>query len=177
MQRRTFIGGLGVLAAAGSAVFGTAAVSNVTAERNITASVAGDGSAYLEIREGAANGFAVENLDGAFRLNFANDPDGGNGLNEDAVSSFDDAFRINNTGDETLAVHIEDAKDRIEFYFGEDASDGDYGNDTTVTTTLEPGDDPLMVGVRIDLRDVAAAGVFAGDDDFTIVAEDVDDNA
>jgi hypothetical protein len=46
-----------------------------------------------------------------------------------------------------------------------------------VTTTLEPGDDPLMVGVRIDLRDVAAAGVFAGDDDFTIVAEDTDSNA
>lgn len=176
MQRRTFIGGIGVLAAGGSAVFGTSAVSSVTAERNITVTVVGDGSAYLQIREGEANGFAVENLDGQFRLSFGNDPSGGDGLNEDSVSSFDDAFRINNTGTETLSVHIEDVKDRIEFYFGEDVSDGDDGNDRTTTETLGPGDDPLRVGVRIDVRDADAAEVFGGDDDFTIVAEDAKSN-
>jgi hypothetical protein len=177
MQRRTFIAGLGVLAAGGSAVLGTSAVSSVTAERNITATVAGDGKAYLEIQKGTANGFAVENLDGEFRVSLADDPDGGNGLNEDAVSSFDDVFRINNTGEENLKVHIEDAKDRIEFYFGEDAAGSNYGDDTTATAILEPGAEPLKVGVRVDLRDVAAGGVFGGDDDFTIYAEDGETNA
>jgi hypothetical protein len=175
MKRRKFIAGLGVLSAGGSAVLGTSAVSSVTAQRNIGGTVAGDKSAYLKIQKGSNNGFAVKNLDGQFRLGFNDDPDGGNGLNPDAVSSFDDVFQILNTGSETLLVHIEDSKDRIEFYFGESASDGTFKDSDTAKVALGPGAEKLRVGVRIDLRGLtAASGVFEGDNDFTIVAEDAD---
>jgi hypothetical protein len=178
MKRRTLLLGMGSLAASGAVALGTGSVSSVRAERNITGRVAGDGRAYLEFRAGDANGFAVENLDGEMRLAFNNDPSGGNGLNRDSVSSFDDAFRLNNTGTEDLRVFIEDSKDRVEFYFAEQISDEGAGDDDTERATLAPGADPLSVGVRIDLRDVAPSNVFGGaDDDFTVVAEDAAENA
>jgi hypothetical protein len=175
MQRRTLLLGVGSLAASGAVALGTGSISNVRAQRNITARVAGDGSAYLQFQDGSANGFAVENLGSEMRLAFNNDPNGGNGLNEDAVSSFDDVFRLNNTGSENLSVYIEDTKGRVEFYFNEQASDGSLGDNDTETVTLAPGGAPLRVGVRIDLRDVSVSDVFDGsDDDFTVVAEDAD---
>ena len=174
MQRRTWLIGIGSLAAGGAVVTGTGSVSTVRARRNVTGRIAGDGQAYVEFRGNGANGFAVENLGGEMRLEFDNRPDGGNGLNPDAVSTFDDAFRLNNTGRETLAVHIEDDKDRVEFYFGESISDGSTNDDQTTTATLIPGGSPLRVGVRVDLRNTTAQSVFGGDDDFVVVAEDAE---
>lgn len=177
MRRRTILLGVGSLAAGGAAVMGTGSVSTVRAQRNVTGRIAGDGQAYVEFRGNGANGFAVENLGGEMRLDFDGRPDGGNGLNPDAVSTFDDAFRLNNTGRETLAVHIEDTNDRVEFYFGESISDGSASNDRTTTAPLAPGGSPLRVGVRVDLRNTTAQSVFDGDDDFVIVAEDATTNA
>lgn len=144
------------------------------AQRRVTAQTAGDGQAYLEFQGGATNGFAVENLGGEAVLSFDSRPRGGNGLNPDAVSTFDDVLRLNNTGASVLELSITDTQERVEFYFGEEVSDGSLTDDDTATARLAPGSEPLRVGVRIDLQDTTATAVFGDDDNFTIVAEDPD---
>jgi hypothetical protein len=173
MRRRNLLIGLGSIAAGGSALVGTGAVSSVEAERNVTGEIVGDGSAYLSIEEGGDHGFAVTNTDGEFYLEFENDPNGGDGPNPDSVNTFDDVFRIRNTGPETLTVNVRDSHDRLEFYFGETADDGGFGNNDTENGPIGPSD-VAVVGVYLDLRDVGTGNIFTGSQaDFTIVAEEV----
>jgi hypothetical protein len=172
MRRRRLLIGLGSIAAGGATLFGTGAVSSVEAERNVTGQVVGDGSAYLTIEQGEDHGFAVENTDGEFRIGLTGDPDGGSGPNPDSVNTFDDVFRIRNTGPERLDVHLEDSNDRLGFYFGESPDDAGFTDGRTETITVDPAGE-AVVGLWVDLRDVGTGTVFgAEDEDFTIYAED-----
>jgi hypothetical protein len=172
MKRRNMIVTIGSIAAGGATFVGTGAVSSMEAERNVTGRVVGDKSAYVAIREGADHGFAAENTDGEFRVGFDNDPDGGDGLNPDSVNTFDDVFRIRNTGPEKLNVRIEDSNERLGFYFGEEPNDGSFENASTGTVGLESAQE-AVVGVWADLRDVGTGDVFdTQGEDFTVYAED-----
>jgi hypothetical protein len=175
MKRRNILVTIGSIAAGGATFVGTGAVSSMEAERNVTARVVGDKSAYVAIKEGADHGFAAENTDGEFRVGFNNDPDGGDGLNPDSVNTFDDVFRIRNTGPEDLRVSIEDSNDRLGFYFGEEPNDGVFGDDSTGNVVIDSGQE-AVVGVWVDLRNVTGTGgVFGGSgEDFTIYARDAD---
>jgi hypothetical protein len=168
--------GLGSIAAGGATLVGSGAVSSVTAERNVTGRVVGDGSAYLQIEKGEDHGFAVENLDGEFRVAFDDDPDAGeeNGLNPDSVNTFDDVFRIRNTGPEDLRISIEESIDRLGFYFGEEPNDGVYDDGSTGEVVLDSGKE-AVVGLWVDLRDVGTGDVLAGSgEDFVVYARDAD---
>jgi hypothetical protein len=105
-------------------------------------------------------------------VGFNNDPGGGNGLNPDSVNTFDDVFRVRNTGPESLNVRIEDSNDDLGFYFGEEPNDGTFGDDSTGSVQVESAEE-AVVGVWTDLRDVGTGGVFdTQGEDFTIYAED-----
>jgi hypothetical protein len=173
MNRRNLLIGLGSIAAGGATFVGTGAVSSVEAQRGVTGRVVGDGSAYLSIEPGADHGFAVENTDGEFYVAFDNDPDGGDGLNADSVNTFDDVFRIRNTGPEALGVYVADSHPRLGFYFGEAANDGSPTDSETGVVTVDPAQE-AVVGMWVDLRDRQSADVLGtGDDeDFTIHAVD-----
>ena len=199
------------LAAGGAATMGTGALSSVEAERNIRGRVVGDERAYLEINgfDTTENSYAIETSDNEMLLDFDQDPDYtvfdsddntkdpdptdpdkdlGNdeaeGLNPDAISRFDDVFRIQNDGTEKLDVYITDNLDRVTFYEGGDHTDSleESGNSVTLAPFDEEADpdessDPaaseVNVGVEIDLTGVTETGdVFNGDDKFTIIAEE-----
>lgn len=59
MRRRNVLIGLGATAAGGAAVFGSGAFTQLQADRDFTISVAGDGDAFLQLRE-AEDGDPVE---------------------------------------------------------------------------------------------------------------------
>ena len=205
------------LAAGGAATMGTGALSSVEAERNIRGRVVGDERAYLELNgfDTTENSYAIETSDNEMLLDFDQDPDYtvfdsddnttdpdptdpdkdlGNdeaeGLNPDAISRFDDVFRIQNDGTEKLDVYITDNLDKVTWYTGGDPTDSLEGSDSSVTLapfdeaadTDDDGDpegssDPaaseVNVGVEIDLTGVTSTGdVFNGDDKFTIIAEE-----
>jgi hypothetical protein len=176
MRRRSLIVTLGSIAAGAATVAGTGAVSTMRAERNVTGRVVGDRSAYVSIEPGEDHDFAVDNLDGEFRVAFDNDPTGGAGLNPDSINSFDDVFRVRNTGEEELNVYIEDSQPDLGFYFGEGSNDPTQGEPgqagSTETIRVGPARQ-AVVGVWVDLRDQGPGSVFNGDsEDFTIYAED-----
>lgn len=190
---------------------GTGALSSVEAQRTIQGRVVGDERAYLEINgfDTSANSFAIETSGNQVQLDFDQDPDytqfdgddnttdpdaddGENaelgndeaeGLNPDAISTFDRVFRIQNDGTEALEVSIEEQIPEVEFY------KGDSPNTPVENVVLEPFDsladdednppnrDPagaqIEVGVLFDLRGVSNTGdLFDSQDNFTIVAEE-----
>jgi len=207
MRRRKLLIGMASLAAGGAATMGTGALSSVEAQRNIRGRVVGDERAYLELNgfNTSENSFAIETNSNQLLLDFDQDPDynkfdddeGGNisdigndeaeGLNPDAISRFDEVFRIQNDGTEKLDVYITDNLSRVSWYEGGDPTSSVEGRNERVTldpfdeeadTNPDDGsDDPaaseLIVGVEIDLRGVTETGdVFTGDDNFTIHAEE-----
>ena len=199
------------LAAGGAATMGTGALSSVEAERNIRGRVVGDERAYLEINgfDTSENSYAIETSDNEMLLDFDQDPDYtvfdsddngtdpdptdsyedlGNdeaeGLNPDAISRFDDVFRIQNDGTEKLDVYITDNLDKVTWYTGGDPTDSLEGSGNSVTLhpfdeeadtddDSDPAASEVNVGVEIDLTGKTSTGdVFTGDDKFTIIAEE-----
>ncbi|RLM54013.1 hypothetical protein DVK02_11340 [Halobellus sp. Atlit-31R] len=143
MQRRKLLIGMASLAAGGAATVGTGALSSVQAQRKINGTIVGDEKAYLEINgyDTSENSFAVETSGNELSLNFGRDGDYdkfndsntvGNdeaeGLNPDAISSFDRVFRIQNDGTEPLHVYIEDSLEDVSWY-GTRADGESYPND------------------------------------------------
>ncbi|WP_094524957.1 hypothetical protein [Halorubrum sp. Eb13] len=93
-NRRKFIAGLGALATGSAAAIGTGATSQIRAERSVTASVTGDGSAYLGLEERSE--YATYS-DGELTLQFPT-------LNENANTRFENVFWIRNNGNQDLSV-------------------------------------------------------------------------
>ena len=184
VKRRKVLLGMGSLAAGSAAAMGTGALSATEAERNISGRVVGDQKAYLKLRAGAAGGdgnnWAVEFDGPEIGLSFDDSDDvGGDGLNADAVSYFDQVFNIRHGGEDYLDVFCTTEYDRITFYRGR--GDGRQslmgsGNSRRLTPQDLSGNkgglSNLYVGVKIDLRGVTDTGeVFNGDDDFRVHAE------
>jgi hypothetical protein len=88
---------------------GTGAFSSVEADRTVTLESAGDGSALLKIEPGDGNSASeiatstTETGDNVSQLQL-NQTD----LNGDAVTTFNQAIKITNTGGEKLGLYIED---------------------------------------------------------------------
>lgn len=177
MQRRKLLIGLGAVTAGGIAALGTGALSSSEVDRNLTAQVVGDGSAYLTLN--ATSDYAEISDGGQLFLHFDEDTDGageegtGSGLNQDSVNRFDDVFSISaNTGDNpTLAVWLDESLDRLRLYWSDNGNYATKGNQRTIDSN---GEQSLSVGVEINLDDYEQTGdIFTGEDDFTIHAESV----
>lgn len=188
VKRRKFVIGLGALAAGGSAVMGTGAMSSTSAQRNIEADIVGDNKAFLKVdgSGNAENGWVVEYDSGEVEL-VLDDPDetsdvpDGQGLNGDAVTTFDDAFRVQNQGDEEVELYFTSPYDRLRFYRNSDPTSSMMGSANSVvllpTEDASASEATVNVGIWVDMRGKGkGATPFSGSDDFTIHADDLDDD-
>lgn len=170
MQRRKFIAGLGSLAAAGAAGIGTGAFGSVEATRTVNVNLAGDKNAYLGLED--TSPYANMN-NGQLVLDFTNNGSGGNGVNRDAVSTFDGVFRMTNNGPNDLDITIDKSglanpgrwefvpKEVYEEYSGNYPEDSFYpswddfqGYESTNASGGGLGSGKsTLVGVMIDSRD------------------------
>ena len=178
---------MGSLAAGGAAAMGTGAFASVEATRSVSVNVAGDGSAYLGLEDTSpyaeTNGKQME-------LNFANNGNGGSGINADSVSTFDGVFRMVNNGPEDLDITIDKSgltnpdrwhfvpKEVYEEYSGNYPEDSffpswdDFGGYETTNASgggLQSGNSTL-VGVAIDARDMGS--VPGGEITFAVTDDD-----
>ncbi|WP_435118076.1 DUF1102 domain-containing protein [Halolamina sp. C58] len=107
MQRRKFIAGLGSLTAAGAAGIGTGAFNFANVERDMTIATAGDDSAFLALESESEY---TNNNGNTLGFDFETAA-GGSGINEDSDYSFTGVFSIENQGNQSVGVWINDDDD------------------------------------------------------------------
>jgi len=180
MKRRTLLAGLGALAGIGSTT-GTDAFTSVNADRGVSVTTAGDTDALLTIQgcdgpngkyvTGASSGVATINLTGS------NTNVMGDGVNDDAVTRFDDVLELRNQGTQPAGVWLEaepatyDGQQAIEFYRS-DQPDTEivHPNDQSLslaeTAVCLGVGDSVCIGfvIRTDLPGVSSGeDLFSGD--------------
>lgn len=169
MERRKFVLGVGALAAGGAAAVGSGAFTSVEAERQLTAEVVGDASAFVGIEKATEDGKVTPNAqeyvdiegDGTVRIDFTDSESTtgvASGLNQDAKSVFDNLLDITNNGTQDVVLSVD--SDLIASQGGflgiyAENTQGDGGNDNTglsdtesgQTTTLGPGEAATNIGI------------------------------
>lgn len=185
VTRRNVIIGAGTVAVGIGVAIGTGAFTTVEAERTATVDVEDDSQAYLRllIEENSPDGGAYEDFQNQdftsleegtqgqqivqFNFDDAGGGDEGDGLNDDAVTRFDNVFMIENQsgGAIELDYRVDDQEDHdiVTLYQGDDH--------TTELSELELGEgDGEYVGFEFDTTE--SVPDFGDDDvDITIVAE------
>ena len=213
MKRRHVLFGLGA-AASGSAILGSGAFSVVEAHREVGIAVQGDADAFLELGkclddgdEPMPNAGFVRKKDGqmAIRIGEVDDEDtespdiegDGEGVNADALTTFDNVFRVCNQGTQEICVDFEaDVKpieadapayadsnaakgdDSVEFYLGDEtterlpldaASDEDDADEWEPAIHLEVGE-CACVGIQVRTFGIEPETQLFEDDRLTIIA-------
>ena len=117
MKRRNLLAGIGGTVIGGSALLGSGAFSRVESQRQVSIQVAPDPDAYLGLTpkhpeygfEGYANSQNYVDLDekGHIYIDIGENPNGGQGVNSDSFTFFDDLFEICNNGKEDVMVSYE----------------------------------------------------------------------
>lgn len=159
MNRRKYIATLGVLGSGTAAAMGTGAFTSASASRDVSVSVADDTNGYLgfSASSGENGEFASVDTssggDGEIALDFGASDGGGSGVGLNSTYNFDDVFRIENQGTQTIYVWAnfsgEDLDDDdIWFYPGSD-SDRVLNDGSNSVVTLTTGQQ-VNVGVHID---------------------------
>lgn len=122
------------------AVTASGAFTSITAERDATISVSGDGEALLVLAPTATvNGayFVDSDGDGAYELRIS---DAQNGLNVDAIIVFEDIFTITNNGTRGVTVTLQDIgahEDKTDFGDLESGIVLAPGQSTTVSLSID----------------------------------------
>ena len=141
MERRKFLIGVGGTAIGGSALVGSGAFSRVESHRSVTINVANDKHAYVGLRRAdSENSRNYTHLDGNGHgyIEITDSGHGGEGVNSNSYTFFDDLFEIHNQGKEdayfcidtsglTGGEAVESGTPGVEFYVNEesDGSDGE----------------------------------------------------
>ena len=102
MKRRKFLLATGAVGTAGAAV-GTGAFNTVSADRDVSVTVADDSEAYL-VLDATDNETDLIDQDasGQFRIRLDDSVTSGEGVNPNAVTTIEEAFRIQYQGTETF---------------------------------------------------------------------------
>lgn len=181
MNRRNVIIGLGGLVAGGGVLIGTGAFDAVEAERTVNVETAGDAEAFLGL-EPEREDF-VEQTNGTIEFFIdADSPGAGNGLNQNAVTTFRNLVRITNQGtqevDEVTLEFDEDMDDLVSIPIdqAENADPDPEETDDEVDLggnlmdgfngTLGPGE-AIVFGFSFDL----IGNDLPDEDDFTLTIE------
>ena len=198
-NRRNVLIGLGGLVAAGGAALGTGAFTTVTAERSVTVNTAGDANALLAFSAANDNPYVEvtgddDDGEGVIEINLdgfedSNSDANSTGLNQNAVTTFDELVTITNNGTravDSLSFEI-DASDSANdgvlsiVYNGSniadtddsgdvisDASSGDvYTSGDVLSSNISVGS-TVDFGLRVDLLDDDNPDELAEDAAFTL---------
>lgn len=103
-KRRKFLAGLGALATGTAAAVGTGAVTNTRAQREFSATVAGEGSANLGIQPNSSSDFVTNT--GPVAVDFSGNQNSNGGLNQNGVTEVRPAFSLTNNFSDDLYVEI-----------------------------------------------------------------------
>ena len=154
-------------------VMATGAFSTDTAERSTNVKVTGDEKAFLGIEPSPDSPnakYAKQQPNGELVVNLNEKAEGvtDEGVNPDAVSSFDNVFTITNQGTEPVKVWIEDQSENVAFYVGGDTANRPDSQGGAITVGVG---ESKQVGVMVDATDQGAGTQFLdGDDDMIIHA-------
>lgn len=159
MNRRNVLIGLGAVAAGGGAVLGSGAFSQVDADRSVSISTTGDGGALLALsldtgsytglsdNSGTSNGTNSENT---IQIDLES-------INDDAVTTFQDALIIENNGSNPVNLSIDDTNvSGVTFSLASTSLPASATDDTDQTTAT----------IEVDTRTTVSDG------DVTITAAD-----
>jgi hypothetical protein len=171
LTRRNALIGLGSLVAGSGALVGTGAFSSVEANRTVNIGSAGDTSALLNIESGSgASAGEITGTDSSgnvsqFQLT-ADD------LNGDAVTEFNKAIKITNTGAEDVGLYVDNTPSNIGS--GEELDIEKGVNNTTVigsgnSVNVFKDGGAVELDVVVDLTGSNAASNIP--DEITIVAD------
>lgn len=171
MNRRNVLIGLGAVAAGGGAVLGSGAFSQVEANRSLTVSTTADSGAYLALSPGDYSSTEAGDNAGedVLQINVSK-------LNDDAVTTLEGAFNIENNTDDSTSKWI---------YVGANATvDGSTVDFQVTSTTPIANANDTIVGsgeamelgagdnVDVDIVVDATSGDPNFDNDVTIHAQD-----
>jgi hypothetical protein len=137
MNRRNVLIGLGAVAAGGGALLGTGAFSQVEATRSVSISTAGDSGALLSLTLETASYNGLSDTSGSD--SGTNDADtiqiDLEEINDDAVTTFDDALTIENNGNNPVDLSIDESSlDGVTFTLADGSVGADANDDTDQTT-------------------------------------------
>jgi hypothetical protein len=119
MQRRKYLAAIGSLAAGGAAITGSGAFTSVSANRDVSVSVADDSDALLSFETGnsGANSQYVETDGGTLSIDISDSNDniegGGEGINQNATTIIRDMFDIRNQGTQPVFAYVEESPDNF----------------------------------------------------------------
>lgn len=175
MQRRKFIVGVGSLAAGSAAAVGTGAFSNFQGDRDATFSIAADNNAFLGLSapngplENGEHASIQANNELAIHFNSSSST-GGNGLNPDAETWFDEVFRVTNQGTQPIDLMVDDddlahSEDIVFYVDGSYLPDSGYDEGDLYAIEGYPGS---AEGAGREDDDKHAAGDGDGTDDFWV---------
>ncbi|SET05431.1 hypothetical protein SAMN04488694_103214 [Natrinema hispanicum] len=149
MNRRSVLVGLGTIVAGGGAALGTGAFTTVEADRTVSVSTSGDGSAFLSI---SGNSEYVTDGDNDTTNEFVIDlgshgSQQGSGFNENAKTVLNDVLTITNQG----------SSDGVTIGFAKSIGSGSSSSETIgvsgvgeVTFTIGSGSNPLAAATGSD---------------------------
>lgn len=110
MNRRKLLAALGLLSGGGAVVTGTGAFTSVEADRDVAVEVAADSSAYLALNAIGPNAPYTSTSDGQLGIDLTGSNtsgiSGGQGVNTNAVTVFEDMFEVQNQGTQDVDVEI-----------------------------------------------------------------------
>ena len=188
MKRRKFIAGAGGVSLGGSGLIGSGAFSRAESNRRLSVAVAEDENAYLGLEPCDSlhgDNFVDTDDNGHLEIDMSPEntvPAGGEGINSNSESFFDDVFQIRNQGKEKVCVWIdaevefdETSVPVVDFY----VFDGE-GNPRTIrgveaSVGLDTGES-FCVGIRTYTRNLTEGDRLLKDDKITVNADvDPDD--
>ena len=137
MNRRNVLIGLGAVAAGGGAALGTGAFSQVEATRSVSIGTAGDSGALLSLTldTESYNGLS-DNSESNSGTNGANTVQIDlESINDNAVTTFDDALTIENNGNNPVNLSINDSSvDGVTFTLADGSIGANASDDSDQTT-------------------------------------------
>mgnify|MGYP006298212611 CR=1 FL=1 len=151
MKRRKLLAGVGSLAATAAAGIGTGAFTSVNANRSLEVEVADDAEAFLMFDPGlksSTNDAFASYEDGLLVLDFDETDVGGQGVNRDAVSQFDQVFKLVARGTQRVNIWFEHDLPGVTFYRFDPDSNSLDGPENAKIGLAAGGH--MKIGVEID---------------------------
>lgn len=155
MQRRKFVVGLGSLAAGGAAAMGSGAFEVEARDRDGTATIVQDNNAYLKLKSNGEFSNIRSGTDGELEVTLQR-------LNGNSVTELDNIFFVQNSGQDTVNVQINDINtpssvsvNSVFASSGQNSGNNlsQSGNGANLNSGQEVG-----VGVEIEISDSLNAG-------------------